>query len=118
MFSEARCAAKFFSVEGHLSLTSAVRRIRAFERTCNVVDESSTFGTGTPRASEVSISISSISCGAGGVLPQGRSRRPRGVVELSNVAAFSAGPSPHEDCVAEEIFIDDVRGGVLEAERV
>ena len=24
----------------------------------------------------------------------------------------------HEDCLAEEIFVDDVRGGVLEAERV
>ena len=37
----------------------------------------------------------------------------RGCEELSIVAAFSAGPSPHEDCLAEEIFIDDVRGGVL-----
>ena len=38
--------------------------------------------------------------------------------ELSNVAAFSAGPSPHPDCLAEDTFVDDVRGGVLEAERV
>ena len=38
--------------------------------------------------------------------------------ELSNVAEFATGPSPHEDCLAEEIFIDDVRGGVLEAQRV
>ena len=42
----------------------------------------------------------------------------RGGEELSNVAAFSAGPSPHEDCLAEEIFVDDVRGGLLVAERV
>ena len=41
-----------------------------------------------------------------------------GVEDISNVAAFSAGPSLHEDCLAEEIFVDDVRGGVLEAERV
>ena len=33
--------------------------------------------------------------------------------ELSNVTAFAAGPSPHEDCLAEEVFVDDVRGGVL-----
>ena len=33
--------------------------------------------------------------------------------ELSNVTAFAAGPSPHEDCLAEEVFLDDVRGGVL-----
>ena len=31
--------------------------------------------------------------------------------ELSN-----AGPSPREDCLAEETFVDDVRGGVLETE--
>ena len=37
----------------------------------------------------------------------------RGCEELSNVAALSAGPLPHEYCLAEEIFIDDVRGGVL-----
>ena len=24
--------------------------------------------------------------------------------ELSDVAAFSAGPSPHEDCLAEDVF--------------
>ena len=40
----------------------------------------------------------------------------RGDEELSNVAAFSAGPSPHEDCLAEELFVDDVRGAVLETE--
>ena len=34
------------------------------------------------------------------------------------MAAFAAGPSPHEDGLAEDIFVDDVRGGVLEAERV
>ena len=38
----------------------------------------------------------------------------RGSEELSNVAAFAAGPSPYEDCLAEEIFVDDVRDGVLE----
>ena len=42
----------------------------------------------------------------------------RGREELSKVAAFSAGPSLHEDCLAEEVFVDDVRGGVLEAEIV
>ena len=31
----------------------------------------------------------------------------RGKEELCNVAAFSAGPSPHEDCLAEETFVDD-----------
>ena len=40
----------------------------------------------------------------------------RGSEGLSNVATFSAGPSPHEDCLAEEIVVDNVRGGVLEAE--
>ena len=35
-----------------------------------------------------------------------------------NVASFSGGPSPHEDCLAEDAFVDDVRGGVLETERV
>ena len=40
-----------------------------------------------------------------------------GSEELSNVATFSAGPSPHEDCLSEEVFVDDVRG-VLQAERV
>ena len=43
---------------------------------------------------------------------------PRGDEELSNVAALTAGPSPHENCLTEEIFVDDVRGGVLETERV
>ena len=39
-----------------------------------------------------------------------------GSISLSNVAAFSAGPS-HEDYLAERSFVDEVRGGVLEAER-
>ena len=39
----------------------------------------------------------------------------RGGEELSNVAAFSAGPSPHENCLAEETFVV-VRGGMLETE--
>ena len=30
----------------------------------------------------------------------------RGNEELSDVAPFSAGPSPHEDCLAEEPFVD------------
>ena len=38
------------------------------------------------------------------------------VTKSSDVAAFSTVPSPHEDCLAE-VFVDDVRGGVLEAER-
>ena len=42
----------------------------------------------------------------------------RGNEELSDVAAFSSGPSPHEDCLAEDTFVDDVRGDVLETERV
>ena len=41
----------------------------------------------------------------------------RGNEELSNVAAFSIGPSPHEDCLAEDTFVDGVRGGVLETEK-
>ena len=32
-------------------------------------------------------------------------------------ATKNAGPSPHENCLAEETFVDDVRGGVLETER-
>ena len=36
----------------------------------------------------------------------------------SDVAAFSAGPSPPEDCLAEDVFVDEVRGGVPEPERV
>ena len=35
----------------------------------------------------------------------------RGSEELSNVTAFTAGPSLHEDCLAEQVFVDDVRGG-------
>ena len=42
----------------------------------------------------------------------------QGDEELSDVAAFSAGPSPHEDLLAEDLFVDDVRGGVVETERV
>ena len=34
------------------------------------------------------------------------------------MAASSAGPLPHEDCLVEETFADDVRGRVLETERV
>ena len=40
-------------------------------------------------------------------------------LQITDVAAFSAGPSsPHEDCLAEDAFVDDVRDGVLETERV
>ena len=42
----------------------------------------------------------------------------RGNEELSDVAPFSAGPSPHEDRVAEDVFVDDVRRGVRDTERV
>ena len=42
----------------------------------------------------------------------------RGNKDFSNVAEFSSGPSPHEDCMAEDTFVDGVRGGVLETERV
>ena len=42
----------------------------------------------------------------------------RGNEELSDVDAFLVGPSPHEDWMAEDIFVDDLRGGVLEPERV
>ena len=42
----------------------------------------------------------------------------RGNEEVSDAAAFSAGPSPHEDCLAEDAFVDDVRGGVLESDGV
>ena len=38
--------------------------------------------------------------------------------ELLYVASLSAGPSPHEKCQAEGSFVDDVRGGVLDAEKV
>ena len=36
---------------------------------------------------------------------------------ISNVTASAEGPSPHEDCLAEEVFFVDVRGGVLETEK-
>ena len=42
----------------------------------------------------------------------------RGNEELSDVAAFSAGPSPHEDFWTEGVLGDDLRGGVLDTERV
>ena len=42
----------------------------------------------------------------------------RGGEELSHVAAFAAEVSPHQDCLADDVFIDDVRGGVLEHERL
>ena len=38
--------------------------------------------------------------------------------ELSDVVAFSAGPSPHEDFLTKDAFVHDVRGGLLEIERV
>ena len=34
------------------------------------------------------------------------------------MAAFSSGPSAHIECLAEDTFVDDVRGGVLETERI
>ena len=40
----------------------------------------------------------------------------RGSEQLSNATAFAAGPSLHKDCLVEEMFSDDVCGGVLEAE--
>ena len=42
----------------------------------------------------------------------------RGDEELRNMAAFTAGSSQHEDCLAEENFVDDARRGLLETERV
>ena len=42
----------------------------------------------------------------------------RGNEELSDVASLPAGPSPHEDCLAEDAFVEDVRGGVFETESV
>ena len=42
----------------------------------------------------------------------------RGSDEIPNVKAFAARPSAHEVCLEEEIFVDNVRGGVLEEERV
>ena len=30
--------------------------------------------------------------------------------ELSDDAACSAGPSPHDDCLVDDVFVDDVRG--------
>ena len=42
----------------------------------------------------------------------------RGNEDVSDVAAFSAGPSPHADCLAEDAFVDDVRGRVLATESV
>ena len=70
------------------------------------------------RASENSLGISSVSCGFGGYFLKVIRDDLRGDEELSGVAAFSGGPSPHEDCLAEVVFVDDVRGGVLETERV
>ena len=56
--------------------------------------------------------------GTGGILWSWWSIRQdlRGNEELSDVAAFSSGPSPHEDCLAQDSSVDDVRGGVLESE--
>ena len=42
----------------------------------------------------------------------------QGSEELSSLTALSTGPSPHEDCLLEETFVEDVRGGVLETRRV
>ncbi len=48
----------------------------------------------------------------------------RQVEELSDLAAYAAGPSPHEAVVDEHqagpegVFVDDVRGGSLDTERV
>lgn len=38
--------------------------------------------------------------------------------ELSDLAAFAAGPSPHETFLEEGVYIDDVRGSILDPERV
>ena len=39
--------------------------------------------------------------------------------ELSDLAAYASGPSPHVDPLqADGVYVDDVRGGVLEADRV
>ena len=56
--------------------------------------------------------------GTGGILWSWWSIREdlQGNDELSDVAAFSSGPSPHEDCLAQDSSVDDVRGGVLESE--
>ena len=42
----------------------------------------------------------------------------RGNEELSDALAFALGPSPHEDCLAGEVFVDDVHGGALDPARV
>ena len=113
----------------NVSLASAIRQIRNDERTDIVVDKSSTRGTGrsnngakmcleqSPTAKN---GLASARCPVELVESFLKVVRQdlRASEELSNVTAFVAGPSPHEDCLAEEVFIDDVRGGALEAERV
>ena len=42
----------------------------------------------------------------------------RGSEELSDVGAFAAGLSVHEHCLADDVFVDTLRGGVLDPERV
>ena len=42
----------------------------------------------------------------------------RGSEELSDVAAVAAGPSTHGERLSDDVFVDDVRGGVLETERI
>ena len=68
-------------------------------------------------ASEKWTGISLVSCGVGWVFPESRSGEDhQGNEEVTDVGAFSVGPSPHEECLAENVFVDDVRGGVLKTE--
>ena len=98
MFSKARCSAKCFQS----------RRTHVV-----VVNESSTLGTGESELASVRYLVEL----AESFLKVIREDL-RGNEELPDVHAFSAGPSPHEDCLAEDAFVDDARGGVLDTDRV
>ena len=70
-------------------------------------------------SSEKWIGMRLVPCGVGEVLRESRSRRPSGATKNSRMLQYSqSGPSPHEDCLAEDTFVDGVRGGVLETEKV
>ena len=42
----------------------------------------------------------------------------RGSEKLSDVALFAAGPSPHDECLTDDVFVDDVLGGALNPSRI
>ena len=124
----------FFELKTHVSLASAVGRIWICERTCIAVDESSRprrcarertrkcfwSRAWQARASEKNGLVSAqYPVELAESFLKAIREDLRGNEKLSNVAAFSAGPSQHVKIAWQRtLFVDDVRSGVLETERI